>query len=84
MKIIKLTLNNSILLNILTIIILAFGVLVSIDMKREAFPSIDFDTVTIKTIYPGASPETVELYVTNLEYYGDQRKNIRSSSRIFI
>lgn len=38
----------------------------ALKLKREAFPNINFDMVVIQTIYPGADPESVETYVTNL------------------
>ncbi|MCB1177480.1 MAG: efflux RND transporter permease subunit, partial [Leptospiraceae bacterium] len=34
-------------------------------LKRQAQPPISFDLLTITTIYPGASPEDVEINVTN-------------------
>lgn len=34
-------------------------------LKREAFPTIDFDMVVVQTIYPGATPEEVEKFITN-------------------
>ena len=63
MKIIERALNQSLLLNLVTILIFLAGILVAIDMKREAFPSVDFDVVSISAIYPGASPSSIEKYV---------------------
>ncbi|MCP4263132.1 MAG: efflux RND transporter permease subunit, partial [Planctomycetes bacterium] len=34
-------------------------------MKRDLFPEVDFGEMLISTRYPGASPEDVELKVTN-------------------
>ncbi len=34
-------------------------------MKRDQFPKIDLAQMDIRTVYPGASPEDVELNVTN-------------------
>lgn len=65
MRFIELVLKNSILLNLLTIVIVVTGAITGIRMNREAFPAIDFDTVAISTQYPGASPREVELYVTD-------------------
>ena len=62
---IKLCLRNSLMLNMLTVIILIAGIVAAFNANREAFPSINFDLVNITTIYPGASAKSVELYVTN-------------------
>ena len=42
------------------------GGIVAYNINREAFPAIDFDIVTVRTIYPGASPKEVEQYVTQV------------------
>lgn len=62
---IKYCLKNALLLNLLTVVTLITGGVIAWKMNREAFPAVDFDTVTISTGYPGASPKEVELYVTN-------------------
>ena len=66
MKIVKLCLKNSLMLNLLTLFVIVLGVVCSFNIKREAFPSVDYDYVTIQTVYPGADPNSVEEYVTNL------------------
>ena len=62
----KVSINNALFLNLLTAAALVFGGISATRMKREAFPSIDFDVVNITTVYPGASPREVEEYVTNI------------------
>lgn len=47
----------------LTIILLGAASLLSI--KRDSYPEVDFGELLITTAYPGASPEDVELNVTN-------------------
>jgi len=64
MKITEFLIKKSLLLNLITAAILIFGISLVVQTNREAFPSISFDTVTVRTMYPGASPETVESYVT--------------------
>ena len=64
MKAIAASLKHSLPINLLTVILLACAVYSTLDMRREAFPAIDFDTVSVRTVYPGASAESVELYVT--------------------
>ncbi|GAJ20260.1 unnamed protein product, partial [marine sediment metagenome] len=34
-------------------------------IKRDIYPQVDFGVMNIMTRYPGASPEDVELNVTN-------------------
>ena len=62
------------------IIILGFGSYTAYKMDREAFPDVDFDIVSIKTIYPGAPAENVESYVTNI--IEDEVKNISGIDKI--
>ncbi|WCL47838.1 efflux RND transporter permease subunit [Leptospira sp. GIMC2001] len=57
-------LDKSIFVNLLTILILMVGAFTATTMNREAFPNIDFDIVSVTTIYPGASPADVEKLVT--------------------
>ncbi|MGI9290860.1 MAG: efflux RND transporter permease subunit [Gammaproteobacteria bacterium] len=47
----------------LTILLLGAGTLTTI--KRDSYPDIEFGELLITTTYPGASPEDVELNVTN-------------------
>jgi multidrug efflux pump subunit AcrB len=48
-----------------TIMILLLGVGSLLQIKRDVFPEVDFGQMIITTYYPGASPEDVELNVTN-------------------
>jgi multidrug efflux pump subunit AcrB len=48
-------------------------------IKRDQFPEVDLGEVVITTTYPGASPEDVELNVTNK--IEDQLKGIRGIER---
>ena len=65
-QVIEFCLKNSLLLNLVTVAIIIAGILAAAQNHREAFPGVDFDTVTVRTVYPGASPKEVELQVTNL------------------
>ncbi|MCP4410547.1 MAG: efflux RND transporter permease subunit [Gammaproteobacteria bacterium] len=53
------------LANVITLMILFLGISSLTIIQRDNFPSVDFDEMTITTRYPGASPEDVELNVTN-------------------
>ena len=66
MKIMNFLLKNSLFLNLLTFFILVYGAFSALKLRREAFPTINFDMVVVTTVYPGASPESVEAYVTDL------------------
>ncbi len=59
-KIIEIFAKNRLLVNVIIIITLCIGVQASINIKKEAFPSTDFDIMIVQVIYPGASPEDVE------------------------
>jgi multidrug efflux pump subunit AcrB len=65
MRFIHLAVKNPLVINLLTILIIILGAMFALDMRREAFPSINFNYVVVSAVYPGASPEEVELYVVN-------------------
>jgi multidrug efflux pump subunit AcrB len=52
--------RNSVLVNILFVVILMIGGVTSMSMIRELFPEISVDTLQIQVLYPGADPEEVE------------------------
>lgn len=66
MKLIRFATRNSLLFNLLSVLVLVVGTIKAFQMRREAFPEVDFDVVMVQTFYPGASPREVELYVTDL------------------
>ncbi len=51
--------------NIFTIMLLLLGVSTLMIIKRDIYPDVDIGRMIITTTYPGASPEDVELNVTN-------------------
>ena len=51
--------------NLITLSVIGLGLLAAPNMKRDMFPRVDLGEVVITTIYPGASSEDVELFVTN-------------------
>jgi multidrug efflux pump subunit AcrB len=57
-------LRRPVITNLLTLFILVVGFYQFVHTRRESFPDVDFDIVTIDTVYPGASPEDVECLVT--------------------
>ncbi|MEE9553872.1 MAG: efflux RND transporter permease subunit [candidate division Zixibacteria bacterium] len=57
--------ERHLLANLLIAIILLLGIASAMRIKRDAWPNVDLDEIVITTRYPGASPEDVELNVTN-------------------
>jgi len=57
--------ERHLLATIITLLIILLGVSSLLTIKRDAFPSVNFGEVMVTTVFPGASPEDVELSVTN-------------------
>lgn len=57
--------ERHILANLVTIMIILLGVRTVMVINRSQFPKVDLGQMVISTHYPGASPEDVELNVTN-------------------
>ena len=64
MSIPKISVNNPVLANMLMIIIIIFGFIAWINLPRELTPEIALQSVTVTTLYPGASPEEVEKLIS--------------------
>jgi multidrug efflux pump subunit AcrB len=65
MGIINFAFKHKLLFNLLTVLLCIVGLMKVTTMKREAFPAIDYDWISITTVYPGAGPKEIELYITN-------------------
>jgi multidrug efflux pump subunit AcrB len=72
--------KRHILASLFTIMIVLLGLNSLRTLRRDTFPAVDFGEVIIQTVYPGASPEDVELNVTNK--IEDELKNITGIRRI--
>ena len=57
--------ERSMFANLFTIMVLLMGTGALLQIKRDQFPIVDIGQVFVFTSYPGASPEDVELNVTN-------------------
>jgi multidrug efflux pump subunit AcrB len=57
--------ERHILAYLITIMTILLGLSTLMGIKRDTYPQVDFGTMSITTLYPGASPEDVELNVTN-------------------
>ena len=66
MKIAEFSVKNSLFINLISVLVIIIGVISMYTLNREAFPVIDFDQVSVQTIYPGAPAEDVEKLVTTL------------------
>jgi multidrug efflux pump subunit AcrB len=53
------------LATLLTVMVILLGISTLMGIKRDIYPEVDFGMMHIMTLYPGASPEDVELNVTN-------------------
>ncbi|MBN2078305.1 MAG: efflux RND transporter permease subunit [Spirochaetes bacterium] len=62
--IIKYLIDRKLLVNLLVFLLISAGLVSLARLNREAFPDVNFDMVSITTIYPGASPEELEQLVT--------------------
>ena len=57
--------KRDLLAYLITILIVILGLSSLLTIKRDSFPEVEFGELLISTRYPGASPEDVELKVTN-------------------
>ena len=60
----KFSVNQSLFVNLISVVIIVIGIIVLFGMNREVFPNVSFDMVTATTVYPGANPIDVEKLVT--------------------
>lgn len=64
MKLSEYSVKNSLIVNSLSVFLIVAGVLAAFNLEREAFPDFSFDVVTVRTDYPGASPDIIERHIT--------------------
>ena len=85
MKLSEKAVKNPITTLMLFIAVLVFGVMANLKLPRDIFPDIELPTLTIITVYPGASASEVEQEISKpIEKVlgGIERlKKIQSSSR---
>lgn len=63
-RIIDYFVDNSVIVNLLTILIVVLGSLSIFSLNKEVFPSVDFNFIIVRTIYKGAAAEDVEKLLT--------------------
>jgi len=60
--------RHGVLVNLLSLMLLAGGIYAANNIQREAFPSVNFDVVVVAAAYPGTAPREVEqLLLTPIE-----------------
>ncbi|MCK4911409.1 MAG: efflux RND transporter permease subunit, partial [Thermodesulfovibrionales bacterium] len=52
--------GNHVAANLLMLIFVVGGLVMSFSIKQEVFPEIELDSIRISVAYPGAGPEEVE------------------------
>ncbi len=60
MKFLEFLQKNKLFVHYLTIVTIIVGLVVILNMQREARPNVDFNRVAISAAYPGASPNDIE------------------------
>ena len=68
---------------VIVVVIIALGIVSTLNMTPDLLPSIDLPYVVVMTAYPGATPEEVETSVTKpLEQSLATLENIKSIQSI--
>ena len=63
-SIIQNLIGKKFIVNLLVGLLVLMGYTVLKNLNRESFPQVNFDMVSVKTIYPGGSPDELEQLVT--------------------
>ncbi len=64
MSLASFSIKQRVLVNLITVAAVIVGAVITLQMRREAMPSIQVDYLYVHTIYPGASPYEVEKLIT--------------------
>jgi len=72
--------KNQRITNMVVLVLFMAGIFGALTLQREQFPTVSFDLIKITTFYPGASPEDVEINVTNR--IEDQLKEVENISKM--
>jgi multidrug efflux pump subunit AcrB len=63
-KVIDYFVDNSVVVNLLTVLIVVMGMFSIYSLNKETFPNVDFNYVIIRNVFPGTAPEDVEKLLT--------------------
>ncbi len=64
MNIAKFSVKNSLLVNLLSVLLIIAGLFALSQLNREAFPVFSFDIVLVATVYPGSPAPEIEKLIT--------------------
>ena len=64
-KLIEYFAKQGVFITLISIFVFIVGLLATFDIRREVFPNVDMDMVSVTVLYPGASAESMEKLVTN-------------------
>jgi len=60
----KFSVNQSLFVNLISIIVVIMGLMIVLGLNREVFPNVSFDIVSITAVYSGSTPTDVEKLIT--------------------
>ncbi len=60
----RFSVNQSLFINLFSIIVVFIGLNIVMGMNKEVFPNVSMDQVSVTTVYPGGTPEDVEKLIT--------------------
>ncbi|NQT94906.1 MAG: efflux RND transporter permease subunit [Candidatus Omnitrophica bacterium] len=60
----RFSINQSLFVNLVSAVLIIFGLAAAFNMNKEIFPNVSFDQVSVTTAYPGAPPLDVEKLIT--------------------
>jgi multidrug efflux pump subunit AcrB len=66
--IIQFMVERHLVINVISVFLVALGLFAVTHINREAFPNVNLDLIQINSVYPGATPEEIErLVITPIE-----------------
>jgi multidrug efflux pump subunit AcrB len=63
-KLVEFSVKHSLFVNLLSVFLVIAGLVSMFELRREAFPEVSFDMVTVTSAFRGASADEVEKFVT--------------------
>ncbi|UCH52368.1 MAG: efflux RND transporter permease subunit, partial [Pseudomonadota bacterium] len=67
-RIVRWLVEHSLVVHLVSVFIVALGILAVVKINREAFPNVNLDIIQVDTQYPGATPGEIErLVITPIE-----------------
>jgi len=67
-NVIRFLVERPLVVNLVSVFVVALGLYAAFNINREAFPNVNLDRVQVNTVYPGATPAEIEqLVITPIE-----------------